>query len=180
MSFYRNAPHVTLDEIGLGAPYILEPGSGEQTVVNNTLRTMLTRAADTNGDLAALICAGDVSAPTLAHVHANTTEAVFVLDGVVRVLLDDLNGTKIVKDLREGEFGLLPVNWAHAWSFAAPGSRFLGMMAPGGFEDIVNYLEPGTPPSLEKLRLSEQHIDVRWLPDYPLFGDFDDLPFPTH
>jgi len=168
--------HVSLDDVGLGAPYILEPGSGEHSAANNTMRTLLTRAADTNGDLAALICSGDTSIPTVAHVHKKTTETVFVLDGVIRVLLDDQKGTKIVQDLYPGQFGLLPVDWIHSWAFAAPKSRFLGMMAPGGFENVVNYLEPGTPPTPERLRESEKHIDVLWLPDYPLFGDFDGLP----
>lgn len=167
--------HVCLDGVGLGKPYILGAGQGEQTPVNNTLRTVLTRGVDTNGDLGAMICSGDASAPTVPHFHVKTTEAVFVLDGVVRVLLDDQKGTKIVKDLKEGEFGLLPVDWIHSWAFAAPKSRFFGVAAPGGFEEIVRYLEPGTPPTLEKLRESEKHIDVVWLPDYPLFGDFDDL-----
>jgi hypothetical protein len=178
MSFVQQGPenHISLDEVGRGAPYILARGQGEQTVVNHTLRTMLTRAVDTNGDMAALVCSGDVSVPTVAHIHRKTTEAVLVLDGVVRVLLDDQKGTKIVKDLTEGEFGLLPVDWIHSWAFAAPKSRFLGLMAPGGFENVVKYLEPGTPPTLEKLRESEKHIDVLWLPDYPVFGEFDDLP----
>lgn len=171
--------YVSLDEVGLGAPYILEAGTGEHSAANNSLRTLLTRAADTNGDLAALICSGDVSVPTVPHIHRKTTETVFVLDGVVRVLLDDQKGTKIVKDLAEGQFGLLPVDWIHAWAFASPKARFLGMMAPGGFENVVHYLEPGAPPTPERLRESEKHIDVLWLPDYPVFGDFSDLPVPT-
>lgn len=171
----RTLDHISLDEVGRGAPYVLGAGQGEHTVVNHGLRTLLTRAADTGGDVAVLVCAGDVSEPTVAHVHAKTTEALFVLDGVVRVLLDDRKGTKIVRDLNEGEFGLLPVGWVHAWAFAAPKTRFIGLMAPGGFEEIVKYLEPGTPPTLEKLRESEKHIDVVWLPDYPLSDDFGDL-----
>ncbi|HKS48946.1 MAG TPA: hypothetical protein VJT49_28335 [Amycolatopsis sp.] len=170
--------HVSLDDVGLGAPYILGPGEGEQNLANNTLRTMLTRAADTDGDLAAMVCSGDVAVPTVAHVHRETTEAVFVLDGLVRVLLDDQKGTKIVKDLKEGEFGLLPRNWIHSWAFAAPRSRFMGMVAPDGFENVVHFLEPDKPPTAERLRESEKHVDVLWFPDYPLFGDFGDLPAP--
>lgn len=92
------------------------------------------------------------------------------------MLLDDQQGTTIVRDLTAGEFGLLPINWIHARAFAAPKSRLFGIAAPGGFEEIVNYLEPGTPPTLAKLRESEKHIDVVWFPEYPLVGHFDDLP----
>ena len=168
--------HMPLDDVGLGPAYILGAGQGEHTVVNNTLRTMLTRAADTHGDVALMVSSGDENVPTMPHFHVGTTEAVFVLDGKVRVWLDDQDGTKIVKDLSSGEFGLIPHNWIHAWAFAAPKSRFLGVVAPGGFEDVMNFLEPDSPPTLEKLRESEKHIDVRWLPDYSLFGEIGDLP----
>ena len=168
--------HVDLDKIGLGPAYILGAGEGEQTAVNNGLRTMLTRAADTHGDIALMVSSGDTSVPTMPHFHRSTTEAVYVLDGVIRVWLDDQNGTQIVKDLTAGEFGLIPHNWIHAWAFAAPTSRHLGIVAPGGFEHIVKFLEPDKPASIERLRESEKHIDVRWLPDYPFFGGLDDLP----
>jgi quercetin dioxygenase-like cupin family protein len=171
--------HVSLDEVGKGAPYILAPGEGQQSLVNNTLRTLLARADDTYGDVSAMMCSGDANQPTMPHFHRNTTEAVFVLDGVIRVWLDDQNGTRIVKDLHEGEFGMLPRNWIHAWAFAAPKSRYLGIIAPGGFEHVVDFLDPDKPTSIEQLRESEKHIDVRWLPDYPLFGEIDDLSIPS-
>lgn len=171
--------HISLDDMGLGDAYILRPGTGEQAAANNSLRTMLTRAADTGGDMAMLINTGDPAPPTIPHLHHRTTEACFVLDGVVRVLLDNQKGTRIVKNLSAGEFGLLPKGWIHAWAFAAPKTRHLGVIAPGGFEQVVHYLEPDRPPTLERLRESEKHIDVLWLPDYPLFGDFGDLLVPT-
>lgn len=175
--------HVSLDEIGKGFAYVLGPGEGEQSLANNSFRTQLARAADTNGDFGLLVCAGDTSRPTMPHFHRHTTEAVYVLDGVIRVWLDDQNGTRFVRDLKAGEFGMLPRNWIHAWAFAAPNSRQLGIMAPGGFERIVEFLDPNKPASLERLRESEKHIDVQWLPDYPLFdglpgSSFDGLPDP--
>ncbi|MGW6425085.1 quercetin 2,3-dioxygenase [Nocardia sp. NPDC055053] len=163
--------HVALDEIGKGVAYTLGLGEGEHTQVNNGLRTLLTRAADTDGDLALMVCAGNESRPTMPHLHRHTTEAIFVLDGVIRVWLDDQKGTRIVRDLQVGEFGLIPRNWVHAWAFAAPNSRQLGVITPGGFEHIVDFLEPDKPPTLERLRESEKHIDVRWMPDYALFGE---------
>lgn len=169
---------VDLDQLGLGNPYVLKPGQGQHSAANNSLRTLLTRAQDTNGDVAILINTGNTAPPTIPHLHRNTTEAMLVLGGVVRVLLDDQKGTRIVKDLHEGEFGLLPANWVHAWAFAAPKTRHLGVIAPGGFEQVVHYLEPDRPPTLGRLRESEKHIDVLWLPDYPLFGAFDDLEIP--
>ncbi|HKP39816.1 quercetin 2,3-dioxygenase [Mycobacterium sp.] len=168
--------HVSLDKIGKGSAYILGPGEGQHSLANNTLRTLLARADDTHGDVSVMMSSGDPTRPTMPHFHRNTTEAVFVLDGKIRVWLDDQNGTKIVRDLEAGEFGMLPRNWIHAWKFATPKSRHLGIIAPGGFEHIVEFLDPTQPPSLERLLESERHIDVKWLPDYPLFGEIDDLP----
>lgn len=169
---------VSLDEVGRGRPYVLGAGEGQHTLANHSMRSLLARSEDTNGDVSILINTGDPAPPTIPHLHRHTTEAVLVLEGVVRVLLDDQKGTRIVKDLHEGEFGLLPTNWVHAWAFAAPKTRHLGVIAPGGFEQVVHYLEPDKPPTLERLRESEKHIDVLWLPDYPLFGDFSDLELP--
>ena len=166
--------HVSLDDIGKGLAYVLGPGEGVQSLANNTLRTQLARADDTNGDFGLLMCSGDESLPTIPHFHRHTTEAMFVMDGAIRVWLDDQHGTRFVRVLEAGEFGLLPRNWIHAWAFAAPNSRQLGIMAPGGFERIVDFLNPNEPPSLERLRESEKHIDVKWLPEYALFDDIDE------
>lgn len=180
MGLERDQPEgfVNLDDVGLGAPYILGPGEGEHSPINNTVRSMLTRAVDTHGDLAMMVCSGDVAAPTVPHIHRQTTEALFMLDGVVRVLLDNQQGTKLVKEVHAGEFALLPRGWIHAWGFAAPKTRFVGVIAPGGFEGFVHFLEPDKPPTRESLRESEKHIDVVWFPDYPIFGAYGDLPIP--
>lgn len=161
--------HVSLDDIGLGGAYILGAGEGQHSQANNSLRTLLARAVDTHDDLSVLVCSGDESPPTMPHFHRHTTETVFVLDGVVRIWVDDQNGTRFTRDLQAGEFGLLPRNWIHAWAFAAPNTKHFGIAAPGGFERIVEFLDPTKPTSIEQLRESEKYIDVRWLPDYPLF-----------
>ncbi|HKS45844.1 MAG TPA: cupin domain-containing protein [Amycolatopsis sp.] len=161
--------HVSLDDVGLGGAYVLGAGQGQHSPANGSLRTLLARAADTHGDVSVMVCSGDESRPTMPHFHRHTTEAVFVLEGVIRIWLDDQNGTRFTRDLKAGEFGMLPRNWIHAWAFAAPNSTQFGIIAPGGFEHIVDFLDPDKPTSIERLRESEKHIDVRWLPDYPLF-----------
>ncbi len=160
---------VSLDDLGLGNAYMLKPGQGEHSRANTGFRTLLARAVDTHEDLSVMVSSGDENAPTMPHFHRTTTEAMYVLSGVVRVWLDDQNGTRMTLDVAAGEFAMLPRNWIHAWAFAAPNSSQIGMIAPGGFERIVDYLEPDGPTSIEKLRLSEEKIDVKWMPDYPLF-----------
>jgi len=172
MNTGQNIPgFVSLDQVGNGAPYVLEAGHGQHVAVNGGIRSLLTRKEDTNGHFGMTECFGDVGPATNPHYHNNTTEAVYVLDGVVRVWQDDQKGTRIVRDLRSGEFGLLPVGWTHAWAFAAPKTRFLAIYAPGGFEGTLQFLDPGGPTSLEKLRETEKLFDVVWLPGYPLFDE---------
>ena len=165
--------HVSLDDIGLGGAYVLEPGKGQHSRANTGLRTLLTRAVDTHGDIAVMVSSGDENRPTMPHYHNRTTEAFYTLSGVVRIWLDDRQGTLVTRDVKKGEFALLPRGWVHAWAFAAPNSSQIGWMAPGGFENIVNFLDPDKPASYEQLKKSEDEIDVVWLPDHPLFGDAD-------
>lgn len=160
---------VSLDDLGLGKAYIMEAGQGEHSRGNGGMRSLIARAVDTYGDMSILVSAGDESAPTMPHYHKTTTEVAYVLSGVVRVWLDDQNGTRFCRDVKAGEFAMLPRNWIHAWAFAAPDSKQIGFIAPGGFERIVDFLSPDGPTPIERLRESEESIDVVWMPDYPLF-----------
>jgi quercetin dioxygenase-like cupin family protein len=166
---WMSSQNVSLDDLGLGKAYVLGHNQGEHTPVNKGIRTLLARAVDTHEDLSIMVSSGDESEPTMPHYHVHTTETVYVLSGVVRVWLDDQNGTRLTKDLHEGEFGMLPRGWIHSWAFAAPNTRHFGVIAPGGFERIVDFLDPNEPTSLDRLRESEKAIDVKWMPDYPLF-----------
>src|SRR5438046_1347479 len=112
--------HIPLDDVGLGGAYVLEAGQGQHSRANTGVRTLLTRALDTHGDIAVMMSWGDENAPTMPHYHERTTEAFYCLDGIVRVWLDDQKATRIVRDVKQGEFALLPRGWVHAWAFAAP------------------------------------------------------------
>jgi quercetin dioxygenase-like cupin family protein len=160
---------VRLDDLGLGNAYVLGAGEGEHSQANGGVRSLLARAVDTSGDVSVMVCSGDEGAPTMPHYHRHTTEAFYVLSGSVRIWLDDQNGERFTKEVRAGEFGMLPRNWIHAWAFASEQSKYVGVIAPGGFERIVDYLDADKPTSIERLRESEKTIDVRWTPDYPLF-----------
>lgn len=159
------AGYVSLDEIGGGAPYILAAGQGQHQRVSGSFRSLLARAEDTNGHVGVALLGGDTAAPTAAHYHRQTVEAVYVLDGIVRVWQDDQKGTRIVRDLQPGDFGLLPPGWTHAWAFAENRTRFLSWCAPGGFEGIFDHLDPETLTTAEGLHATESLFDVVWLPE---------------
>lgn len=157
---------ISLDEVGRGAPYILKAGEGQHRPVRGSFRSLLARAEDTNGHVGVALLGGDAAAPTTPHYHNKTVEAVYVLEGVVRVWQDNRKGTRIVRDLHPGDFGLLPPGWTHSWAFAAQGTRFLSWCAPGGFEGIFYHLDPETMTTAEGLRKTEELFDVVWLPDF--------------
>lgn len=162
------AGYVSLDEIGRGAPYVLKAGHGQHRPVRGSSRSLLARAEDTNGHVGVALLGGDTAAPTAPHYHAKTVEAVYVLDGIVRVWQDDRKGTRIVRDLHPGDFGLLPPGWTHAWAFAAKSTRFLSWCAPGGFEGIFHHLDPATLTTAEGLHATEALFDVVWLPEFDI------------
>ena len=164
---------VSLENVGGGNAYVLGADEGMHSLANTGLRTLLARTEDTHGDFAVMMSSGDENSPTMPHYHRHTTEAFLCLAGVVRVWLDDQHGTRIVRDVKAGEFALLPRGWVHAWQFAAPKSKQFGIIAPAGFEKIVNFLNPDNPGDIERLRESETHIDVVWMPDFPLFDEPD-------
>jgi quercetin dioxygenase-like cupin family protein len=170
--------YVSLDEVGRGAAYVLEAGQGEHLSVHGSVRSLITRDEDTRGTLAVTVNAGDVAPATVPHYHNHTTEFIYAIEGVTRVWLDDTKGTRFARDLRPGDFVLLPIGWIHAWAFVAPRTSYLAGIAPAGFEKILHLLDPNEPTTVEKLRETEKHVDVVWTPDYPLFDASDEAFVP--
>jgi quercetin dioxygenase-like cupin family protein len=168
--------YVSLDEIGRGAAYVLKERQGEHLSVHGGVRSLITRAEDTQGTLALTMNSGDAAPATVPHYHNHTTEFIYGVEGITRVWLDDTTGTRFARDLHPGDFVLLPIGWIHAWAFTTSNTRYLAGIAPAGFEKILYLLNPNEPTSLELLRETEKQIDVVWTPDYPLF-DEDDEPF---
>ncbi|MEV6338856.1 quercetin 2,3-dioxygenase [Nocardia vinacea] len=169
--------YVSLDEIGRGAPYILQAGQGEHRPVRGSFRSLLARAEDTDGHIGVALLGGNTAAPTAPHYHRKTVEAVYVLGGMVRVWQDDQKGTRIVRDLHPGDFGLLPPGWTHAWAFGAQDTRFLSWCAPGGFEGIFHHLDPETLTTAEGLHKTEELFDVVWLPEFKIAQESE---IPSH
>ena len=99
------AGYVALDEVGNGAPYVLQAGQGQHLAVRSSLRSLLTRKEDTEGHMGLTYCEGDTFSLTPPHYHHNTTEAVYVLNGVLRVWQHTQKGTRIVSELESGALG---------------------------------------------------------------------------
>jgi quercetin dioxygenase-like cupin family protein len=172
------AGYVSLDEIGRGAAYALEAGQDEHLAVHGGVRSLIARDEDTRGTVAVTVNAGDAGLATVPHYHNHTTEFIYAISGVTRVWLDDTKGTRFTRDLRPGDFVLLPIGWIHAWAFAAPKTSYLAGIAPAGFEKILHLLNPDEPTTVARLRETEQHVDVVWTPEHPLFDAADEAFVP--
>jgi quercetin 2,3-dioxygenase len=100
-----------------------------------------------------------------AHVHESTSEALYVLEGALRVWLDD--GEHV---LSQGDYASIPAGTVHRWEGDAFFSKAIAMSTPGGLEQLVSRLgEPtdlhmfggdGAPVSADALSAAADGVDV--------------------
>jgi mannose-6-phosphate isomerase-like protein (cupin superfamily) len=115
------------------------------TLLGNEL-TIKAGATDTDGALSLVeyTAAPGYAGPPL-HLHRETADMFFVLEGALELRLGDET-----LELSLGSFALVPPGTVH--TFSNPGAepaRFLSLMLPGGFEqyfrDLRNALGDGPP-----------------------------------
>ena len=126
-----------------GSPeaFFLKRGEGEHAKLFGDLFTVLLSEAETQGQFGIITSdspAGDII-PT--HSHNDTHETFYVLEGKVRVFVQDREGQKTSKLLEAGDFGYVPAGLAHAYR-VEEAARMLGVVT-GGFERF--FQEMGTP-----------------------------------
>jgi quercetin 2,3-dioxygenase len=123
---------------GAPEPFFLQRGEGEHARLFGDLFTVLLSGDETEdqfGVMTADCPAGDVI-PT--HAHDATHEVFYVLDGAVRVFVQDRQGEKTSWLLGPGDFGFVPAGLAHAYRVERP-SRMLGVVT-GGFERFFQHV----------------------------------------
>jgi quercetin 2,3-dioxygenase len=150
---------------GSNEPYFLRAGEGPRHVVGGALVTALCTAAETDGRLNMFTVEAPRGAGVPAHVHESTTEAVYVLEGALRVWLDD--GEHV---LRHGDYASIPAGTVHRWEGDAFFTKAIAMSTPGGLEQLVPRLgEPtdlhmfgadGAPVSADALGAAAEGVDV--------------------
>ena len=142
-----------------GAPeaFFLRRGEGEHAKLFGDLFTVLVSGAETSGQFGVITSsspAGDII-PT--HAHADTHETFYVLDGQVRVFVQDRAGEKTSRLLEPGDFGFVPAGLAHAYR-VEQAARMLGVLS-GGFERFFQQM--GTPAD------SDADDQPPFIPDFP-------------
>src|SRR6185437_8304940 len=79
---------------GTPAPFFLDKGEGEKSVVFDTLFTVLLTGDETEGQYDVFTTEGNAGDIIPAHIHPYTHEIFFVLEGAVHVWQDDEKGFK--------------------------------------------------------------------------------------
>jgi quercetin 2,3-dioxygenase len=154
---------------GRPEPYFLRAGEGPRHLLGGQLATTMITSAESGGQLgmATITGAGGTAIPS--HVHDRTHEALYVLDGRVRVWLD---GDAHL--LTAGDCASVPAGCVHAYAFEGVVSRMVTTNAPGGIEALFAvagepYEHPICPPDATPLTVDDAltaavgGLDVRFV-----------------
>jgi quercetin 2,3-dioxygenase len=158
--------------------YFLDRGEGEHAQLFADLFTVLLSGDETEGQFGVFSCQAPRGELIPAHAHHRTHEVFYVIEGGVRVYVQDRDGTKRSRLLTAGGFGYVPAGLAHAYQVEEP-TRMLGV-ATGGFERFfqqmgqpTDHATPGQPPfapDFPRMQAAAQAHDMEFLPDFDWSG----------
>jgi mannose-6-phosphate isomerase-like protein (cupin superfamily) len=116
---------------------VLLPGQGERLEAGPITATMKATAATTGGAFSlseGTLPAGASGPPP--HAHRRTTDTYYVLEGILRVTVDERQ-----VDAPAGSYVLVPPGVVHTFANTSDGPvRVLNLNAPGGWEHYLREL----------------------------------------
>ena len=118
---------------GKPVPYVLEAGEGERAHLFDQLFTVLLSGDETDGQFGVFTMEAPKGQAIPVHSHADVHEIFFVLDGKVRVVVEDHEGGRVDRVLTTGDFGYVPAGHRHTFRVESHRARTLGVNT-GGFE----------------------------------------------
>lgn len=160
-------------------PYLLGDGEGDKLVLFDQLFTLLTTSLQTAGQFDAFITEGRPGRPVPPHFHAETHETFFVLEGAIRLWIDDQRGNRETRILEAGGFGFVPKDTIHSYRIERTGKIF--GVTSAGFTDFFRAVarptsKPGIPaeaefhiPAPEVFGAEGAKHDVHFVQGYELF-----------
>jgi quercetin dioxygenase-like cupin family protein len=149
-------------------PYFLRAGEGPKHVLGGQLQTALVTAAETDGQISMFTVEAPKGPPFPTHAHERTHEAIFVIEGRLRVWLD---GEEYL--LTRGDCASIPAGCEHTYASESHYTKWVDMSSPGRIEEIYAgageatdaHVFPDTEPAgfdLDRLRELSGEIDVVW------------------
>ena len=116
---------------GATKPYFLRAGEGPRHVLFGQVAFQLMTGAESDGRLGMTVTEGAKGPAAPAHVHARTHEAVYCLDGRLRVSVDGADHL-----LTGGDFMSIPAGVEHTYAMEAHLTRFASIFGPAGPERL--------------------------------------------
>ncbi|WP_034388921.1 quercetin 2,3-dioxygenase [Deinococcus sp. YIM 77859] len=111
--------------------YFLKADTGERHVMLGQMCTVLAGSAQTSGALGMAVIEGPRGARMPAHVHRETHEVLYVLNGRLRVTLDGAESL-----VYPGDSVNIPAGCVHSYGLEGGSTRFLSMNAKAGIEGL--------------------------------------------
>jgi quercetin 2,3-dioxygenase len=159
---------------GAPEPYFLRRGEGEHAMLFTDLFTVLLSGDETEGEFGVITAECPTGDVIPAHLHNSTNETFFVLEGKVRVFVEDREGTKTSQLLEPGDFGYVPAGRPHAYRVEEAG-RMLGVVS-GGFERFFQEMgtvtdhntreQPPFIPEFPRMQAAARSHDMQFLPGF--------------
>ncbi|MFZ0090923.1 MAG: quercetin 2,3-dioxygenase [Solirubrobacteraceae bacterium] len=137
MKYVMDAPYTEADTgaddvlPGEATPYFLRAGEGPRYELFGLVSFQVLTGAESNGALGITVTEGPRATGTPAHAHEHTHEAIFCLEGRLRLRAD---GEEHV--LTRGDFFSVPAGVEHACTLEGHLTRFLTMHGPAGPERL--------------------------------------------
>lgn len=129
--------------------FFLKRGEGEHALLGIDLFTVLLSADETEGQFGVFTSQAPAGQLLMAHTHADTHETFYVMEGKVRLFVQDRSGTKRSQLLEPGDFGYVPAGLPHAYK-VEESARLMGVVT-GGFERFFQEMgEPTDRPTVDQ------------------------------
>lgn len=124
---------------GKPEPYFLDSGDGERSVCFDQLFTVLLSADETQGQFGCFTMEAHKGQRIVAHSHVKDHETFYIVEGNVRVFLEDHEGNQVSKLLTAGDFGFVPATYVHAFEVESTYTKVFGACT-AGFERFFHAL----------------------------------------
>ena len=154
--------------------YFLSKGDGEHAKLFTDTFSVLLSGDETDGQFGIFTATCPVGDIIPTHVHADTHETFFILDGKVRLFVQLPDGQKVSRLLEEGDFGFVPAGLLHAYR-VEQAAQMMGV-ASGGFErffqqmgtpaDTVDPDSPPFVPDFPRMRAAARTHRMQFRPDF--------------
>lgn len=152
-------------------PFFLESGQGERSAVFDSLVTVLLSGNETQNQFGMFTLEAPAGRTIVSHTHEDVHEIFYVIEGKVKVFVEDHEGNQEARILTPGDFGYVPATYLHAFRAEGDFNKILGVCT-AGFERFFQALGKNTddtmPPMPPYIPSPEQMGQA--------FGKFSNIP----